>query len=613
MIKKTIFWVIVFCVIIRSLTSFPLNNSYPGGTDTSTHLLRILLVQTKGVLRWNYYFEGGNPVLNIYPPFGYIIAGYLSKWVGTLLGYKIVMDTVFLVSVILYYIFLKELKLDDKKIIIALLFFTLIPIHSYYFADGRYPSLLSFVFCLLYWVYLKKYFDKNKTIYFLTSAIFFSFAIITNHTVSFMILLVTSMWSILYKNNLKLLKRISKFILLSLLSFLLSAWWLMPYIVNTLNVGERSSDVSNLLLKPTAVTNYIDEIVFRIMNLRIYQSNYIIITTVIYVIVSAIVCLFSLFEIRNKTNRDFIILSLLIVFLSIVLKFKRIFIFLPVSASIVISYGIFKLQKWSRIIGSIILIVLIVPIMLSFFFIRPNFIQNAYFPKLPKDGRFVYLGDESLHYGKGVTNNYFYFLSAVQENENIRGFYSGGGYSIFYSNNKMHYGNLLMSYMNMSQDDYYEILNEGWVNYVVLDKNSELFDYFNKSSKFNFKYFDDEYSVFEINPKSTYVKINNKSISSNVTKLNDEILINMECKPGYVTIKETYDKNWIAKLNGINIELKENNYGFMTFENNLNEKCLLDLKLGLQKLDTVFLFISIVTYFFALICLLYGFVENRLS
>jgi len=610
--RKIILLVIIFCVVIRLLVSFPLNNSYPGGTDTSTHLLRIWSIETRGILKWNYYSEGGQPILSIYPPLGYIIAGYLAKWVGFLLGYKIIINIVFVTSTIVFFVFLKEFKLDNKKIIVALLFFSLIPIHSYYFADGRYPSLVGFIFCLLYWIYLKKYFDKSGVSNFFISAMFLSFTIITNHTVAFMILLITFIWSILYQNYHKIWERISKFILIFLLSSLFSSWWLMPYILNRLNIEEGGgSGVSNLLFERPMITDYINNIVLRIVNLGVFQSNYVVTTTVMYVIITAIICLFSLFEIKNKTNRDFLIISFFIILLSIVLNFKRIFIFLPISLSIIVSYGIFKLRKPPRIIISILLFILII---LSYFLIKPNFIQNAYFPKLPKDGRFVYFGNESSHYGKDIAHNYFYLLSAVQENENIQGFYLGvienANDLILFSNNKIRYGSLLLKYYNMSQDEYYEILNEGWVNYVVLDENSEFFDYFNQGNKFNFKYFDNGYSIFETVPKSTYVEINNKNVLANVTKLNDEIIIDMKCEPGDMTIKETYDKNWKAKLNGRNIELKENNYGFIAFENNLNEICSLNLKFELQKLDIIFLFISIATYFFALICLVYDIIKK---
>ena len=610
--KKIILSVIIVCVVFRLLTSFSLNNSYPGGTDTSIHLLRVWLMQTKGILKWNYYSEGGQPILNIYPPLGYIIAGYLAKLFGFLISYKIVMDIVFLISIITYYIFLKEFKLDDKKIIVALLFFSFIPVHSYYLADGRYTSLISFIFSLLYWIYLKKCFDKNRISNLFISALFLSFAIMTNNTVAFMIIFITFIWSVLYQNTYKILKRFVNFILISLLAFLFSSWWLMPYVINRLNIEERSSEISSLLLKKPIITNYINEIILRVINLGVFQSNYIVITTLIYVIAIGFICLFSFFEIKNRTNRDFIIISLFIIFLSIILRFKRGFIFLPISLGIVISYGIFELQNKYRLIVSIILFV---SIMVSFFLIKPIFIQNAYFPKLQNDGRFVYFGNESLHYGKDTTYNYFYLLSGIQENENIQGWYLGlnedVGTSIYYSKNKIHYGNLLLRYYNMSQDEYYEILNEGWVNYVVLDKNSEFFDYFNKSKKFNFKHFDDEYSIFEIFPKSTYVEINNKSFSANVTKINDEIIIDMKCKPGNVTIKETYDKNWKGKLNGEDINLKENNYGFIKFENNLDGNCILNLKYELQKLDIIFLFISIVTYFFAFIYLIYDFMKKN--
>lgn len=604
--KRILLLVVIFCVLVRLLISFPLNNSYPGGTDISIHLLRIWLMEKNGMIKWNYYSGGGRPLLNIYSPLGYVLASFLAQYFGFLIGYKIVMNTVFLISTILFFIFLKEFGLDDKQIIVALLFFSLLPIHSYYFADGRYGSLVGFIFCLMYWLYLKKYFDKNRISNFIISAIFLSFTIITNHTVAFMIVIITFIWSILYQNYRKILKNIFKFILIVLLSFLLSSWWLMPYVINRLGIEEKGSDVSDLPLKNTMITNYIDEIVFRVMNLGVYQSKYVVTTTIMYVIITVIVCLLALFKIKNKTNRDFIIISFLIIVLSIILKFKRVFILLPISLSVVVSYGISKLRKNFRIIFSI---TLFIPIIISFFLIRPNFIQNAYFPKLPNDGRFVYFGNESSHYGSGIAHNYFHLLSAIQENENMQGFYLGAAksssLSMFFSDNRIQYGKLLLRYGNMSQNEYYEVLDEGWVNYIVLDENSELNDYFNESNKFNFKYHDNGYSIFETVPKSTYVEINNKNVLADVTKSNDGITISMKCEPGDVTIKETYDKNWGAELNGENIELKENDYGFMTFENNLDEKCMLNLKFGLSKLDIVFLFISVTMYFFTSICLIH--------
>jgi uncharacterized membrane protein YfhO len=240
--------------------------------------------------------------------------------------------------------------------------------------------------------------------------------------------------------------------------------------------------------------------------------------------------------------------------------------------------------------------------------IQPQTVYNPAFPQIPKDGRFMFFGNESKHYGY-VVYNLYYLLSGMQENENIQGWYvqnqASAGSSSLYSINKLNYGAQLLNFSEGNEENYYKIMKAGWVNYFVFDSDDTTFIKFFNNSRFKTYSADDRFIVKEMVPKAKYVEVNGKDEDTDFEKDVDVININMTCKPGTITVKERYDKNWKVTLNGKDITPSENEYGFIKFENKQSGACEIILKYENQPYEKIFFIMSIVSLTVAVVYFLY--------
>lgn len=150
------------------------------------------------------------------------------------------------------------------------------------------------------------------------------------------------------------------------------------------------------------------------------------------------------------------------------------------------------------------------------------------------------------------------------------------------------------------------MLSDGWVNYIVINKNSsELIEYFNSSNKFQIYNFTKNLIIFESKSKSTYFEINGIETSGNITRNSDSISINFICvNDSNITVKERYDENWITKLNNKNILMQPTKYGFMTTKINERGLCRLDLEFKPPNYYLIFNILSLITYIYLIICII---------
>jgi len=585
--KTILLLTLIFCIAARLAVSLPLDNSYPAGTDTSLHISRSWLYGNFGFAKWNYYLEGGFPLLKINPPLPYIFTGLLSKILGAVISYKLVNDFFFVVTVVIFFFLLKEFGLDDKKTAIALFFFSLIPIYSYYLADGRSTSLIAFAFVMSAWLFFKKSIDRSGFSYIFLSSLSFAAAILANQIIGVMSLPIISMWLFFHKFNIKNLKKI---IVVFALSFLFSVWWIALFIFEG---SSASGGSAGLLVRQPNIANLKDEILARIGLLGVYVSDFAVTAIFSMLAVTVVLCFVSLAEIKSKTNRDFILLAAMIVAFSLVSAFKRIFIFLPIPLSIVVAYGVEKLKGKLKMMA---IIFLAASLLLSFLMIQPKSISNPTFPQLPKDGRFIFFGNETKYYGRDVVYNLYYLLSTMQGNENIQGWYvsdqSTFGSSSLYSGKKLDYGRQLLNFSTGNEENYYQIMKGGWVNYFVYDTGNKTFDKFFSGNNFRTYAVDERFTIKEIVPKAEYVEIDGVAAGAVFEKGNDMITINAVCNPGTVTVKERFDGNWRTFINGESASIRENEYGFINFSNTYSGPCTIVMKYEYDSYYNILLAVS---------------------
>jgi hypothetical protein len=564
----------------------------PSGTDSSSHLFKVWYIVEHGITKWNYYWYGGFNFLGYYPPVSYIIPSLLGKFIGFLFAYKLINNVFLVLAPVVFLYFLKEFKFSSEKTIVALIFFSFMPIFSYYLVDGRYPSLVNIVFALLAWIFLKRAIDEdhiNLTNISIAS-IFLSVSILTHHMTSFIFILISFGWAIFYRMDMKTL---SKLFIIIVCTLLLVSWWLIPFVLETWST-EKTSNYGRLLeTNPLTIGGGFSMVLFK---LNLFSFSFGPEIAIIVAIMIVFLCFLSLFTLKDKITKDFIVVIIIIVFILLFIRYKRALIFLPIPLSILVTQGLFTLKRnMIKIIAPMFFILLII----SYLSIKPQTFPYPDIPDIPKDGRvlFLPLGQELEENGK--INKYLYsvVLSPIKGNENLYGWFIESQNVGKAADKKLNYYSLISQPLNVKPDDYYKLLSDGWTNYVIVNKNyNELIDYFNSSNKFHLRNMTQRFVVFEIKPKSTYVEINGKAIISNVTKLDDNIIIKYSCQPGNIIIKESYHSLWVGFINNKKIDIEPSEHGFINLKTDEKNNCTINLSFENPEYYLIFTIISLIIW-----------------
>ena len=147
---------------------------------------------------------------------------------------------------------------------------------------------------------------------------------------------------------------------------------------------------------------------------------------------------------------------------------------------------------------------------------------------------------------------------------------------------------------NYTDKELYGRLSAGYVNDVVVQKKyRDVLAYFTGSEYFKTASEDKNFVTFSLNPPPSYLELDGKPIASNVTKGNNVIIAQFACLPGRLTIKESYDKWWNAKLDGEPVRLSPGKYGFSTLEIAKNGNCKLEMDYSMPFSYNAFYLVSL--------------------
>jgi len=604
--RKLLIFVLFFCIYLRFISGFSLDNHLlPGGVDTAAHMHKVWYVTEFGIHEWDYYWLGGTPFLRFYPPLLPFLGGMLGKIFGFLLAYKLMNNIFFALTPLVFFYFIKEFKLSDEKMIIAILFFSFMPVYSYFQSDGRWSSIINLFFCLIYWIFLKRGIDGDRK-YLVLSGIVLSICILSQLTTTAFLIPITLFWVLTYRRKIDV---IYKLLSIFSLTLILTSFWSIQFLINTWTLSKETGISYAGVFKQSKITKISQDLITEVMlSIELYSKNNI--PTILFIAASFVFSFLSLFKIKDKTAREFIIITAIICFMIFFVRFKRSFIFLPIPMSIIIAEGISIFGKRLKIFSFSLLLILL---LISFFSIKSNLYPFPEYPKIPKDGRVLFLP-----FSTEFPNLYKYsiVLAPVNGNENI---FEWGwitqetNYIVVYSNEKNYYSDSLANPERFSKYDYYALLKEGYVNYIFVNK-----DYENTTKYFidnNFVKKIDETKtniIFEIVPKSTYIEINNISIYSKIEKKIDEIIIQTNCTPGGLVIKETYDPFWKGTINNKPLKLIQNEFSFMKTDINENGPCEVRLKFEDPKYYFITNFVSILGFAIITVYLIFSYSIFRL-
>jgi len=579
MVKKTILVVILICVIGRIVISFPLDNIHMlGGSDFTAHLFNMWYSSNFGITNWNKYLYAGYPSFGTYSPLSYLVGGYVGRIIGVLLAYKLIIDIFFIITPLVFYLFLKELKLLDESIAIALIIFSLMPVYFYYFLKGTYPTIINTVFILVFWILLKKTIDEKKLKYLVLASILLAISILTHHLTTLIAMLITFVWLVSYSFK---IKSIISFFKICVLAGLISSWWLFPFIIE---MTTKSSSESSQALELQVVPQLESEIISR--NFVYALFGYI-----------GIICIFSIFLLKDKNVKNFFITSVFLAILLILFPYKRTYLFVPIATSVLVGEII---SRTKREVKLLVVIGLVVLLSLNYLSIKRLIYPYPEVPEIPKDGRVIYLpyGSEFNEAENEDKSLYSIALAPMKGNENIF-----GNLPQSQTVEKNAYTELLMNPLSLDKKEYYNLLKNGWVNYIVINNRyPNLVKYFNESENFILINETKLFFIFQLQPKSAYVEINGKPLSDvDVVKDDDKILINFTCSPGELAIKESYHNYWNGFIDKKKIVLGSTKYGFMKTNINETNKCMMLLQFTNPWYYMIFDLISIASVGFALI------------
>jgi hypothetical protein len=576
----------------------------PGGVDTVAHLYRVWHVINFGIHKWDYYWLGGTPFLEFYPPFLPWLGGVLGKLFGFLISYKLMNDIFFALTPLVFFYFINEFKLPDEKVIIAVIFFSLMPVYAYFQADGRWSSVINLFFCLIYWTFLKKTIDGNKK-YIILSSIVLSICILSQLTTTVFLVPITIFWAVIYR---KKFDAIYNLLAIFSLAFVLTSFWSVQFLSDTWDLSTKTGYSYTGILKQSKISNIPQDLVIRVMtSIELYSKDNI--PIILFISLTFVFSFLSLFKIKNETTREFIAITVFISLMVLFVRFKRSFIFLPIPMSVIVAEGIYLFKGKTRIILFSVFFVLL---LISFFSIRVQLYPFPEYPKIPKDGRVLFLPPS-----EEFPNLYKYsiLLAPINGNEHILEWGwvpQESNYIVVYSTEKNYYSDSLANPERISKDDYYNLLKNGYVNYIVVRKSNENITNYFESSKFANPINETKTNiVFELYPKSTYIEINNVSVNAVVDKKTDEIIIQTNCFPGELTIKETYDDFWKGTINGKALNLKQNSYSFMKAYIDETGSCEIKLKFEIPIYYSIINMISIFGWIISIIFLILSYSNFR--
>jgi hypothetical protein len=604
---KIILLLLFLISIIRIIFGYPLDNyNLLGGVDTSTHLTFAWHFFSYGLAKWDFLWYGGYPFMRYYPPLFHLMAGMLGRLIGFLLAFKLTINIIMLLTSVIFYFFLREFKLSEKKIIVALLFFSFMPLYAHYNADGRFPTLFNLFFILCYWIFLKRAIDRDDKLYLFLSSLLLSINLLIHHTTTFIFLTISFFWSLTYKLS---MKTFFKFLTLVIIGLLITSFWTVPFFSETFTLTKESN--FRKILETPSPSKLMDFITFTIGNEHYYTWEFGPTLVFVVMIMSITICLFSLLTLKNKNTRDFLITIILMFIILFIVRYKRVLAFLPIPISILIAEGFFVLKNNLR---KIIIPLFFVLLIFSYLSIKPKIYQQPEYPNIPKDGRVLFLpfGYEFNESENEIKWQYSIFLSEVNGNEDILGWYQEAEHVGETAGQKIQYDNMIQDPLHIQPKDYYSLAKAGWVNYICVNKNSEdIVRYFNENKYFKLFNKTKLFYVFQMNPKTSYVELNGQEIDANITKLDDEILVDFECKPGELIIKESFHKSWKPFINGKEVSMNYTDHGFIVLQNNEKGHCSLQLNFEDPSYYSVFNFLSPITLIIVLLIICYEIFSSK--
>jgi hypothetical protein len=271
------------------------------GNDTQTHIYKAIILQRNieqmpfylwGKWDWNWY--AGYPFLQVYSPLFYYIMAIISIIfnISVDLTARLVLPFFFFLSALSMYLLCIHLTKDKLASMLGAAAYAYSPyLISDFSGDGSVGSFIAFAFAPVALLYADRLSNDGNNIDTFLSAVFIGLTLLSNQATGLLLLMVVLLYLLLQKKILSGIKVVVE-------TFLVTAFWILPYVTSMQNAFlPVTSSESPLMIFGGLLTRYLGLVPIVLLVMALWLARKRLIKNVKIFTVCAILALFTAYNI----------------------------------------------------------------------------------------------------------------------------------------------------------------------------------------------------------------------------------------------------------------------------------------------------------------------------
>lgn len=593
--KYSNLFVIFLLILVPAIVASPLLYRFLPRSDGPAHFFKIWLLRYEldnygKVFDWNPFWYGGHPLFRFYPPMSYWITAALS-YVVPLQLYQVFNLMIFISYILLsfstYYLsrILKFSKISSLTISIIVIVSPTLA--SFYSFVGVFPSIIAFSFVPLALAFLIKTFDEGEIRYFILTALLLSIIILTHHITAYftiMLFILIFIFKTLQFGYKKFKTTLIYSLIILGISFLLTSFWTVPLILES----QYSNFINTFALNPFKILfTPLSKGCIEFYCLRSLGPEF-----VIFGLLGIVLSFFHFsikngdfsFKFRFEKNYIFISLIFLLNLLLLIIPFlgfnklafgidisnERFVLYLILSIALLCGVVIEKLRRYPKFLIIVSVIFLIIFSHYGYISYTRNYelLSDSSTVSYSENAKVLYDFIRSQDEGRMEIYGTFRPLASsvipiLTQRQVITGWYHESDLTYDTILSKIEEPDLGNAEFldKISEEEYFEILDEGFVRYILINLCSVEGEKVKTvlSKKFNVIYsYDECFKILENN--KTYFTVPDLEWK----RISPEEIIIYNVPETALLVKESYYPHWHAYCGNKEFSTQPDKYGMIT-------------------------------------------------
>jgi len=271
------------------------------GNDTQTHIYKAIILQRNieqmplylwGKWDWNWY--AGYPFLQVYGPLSYYVMAIISSVfsISVDLTARLVLPFFFFFSALSMYLLCIHLTKSKLASVLGATAYAYSPyLIADFSIDGSVGSFIAFAFAPLALLYADRLGNDGNNIDAFLSAVFTGLTLLSNQSTGLLLLMVVLLYLLLQKKILVGIKVVIE-------TFLVTAFWVLPYVTNMQNAFlPVTSYESPLMILNALLTRYFGIVPIVLLVMALWLARRRLMKNMKIFTVSTILALFTAYNI----------------------------------------------------------------------------------------------------------------------------------------------------------------------------------------------------------------------------------------------------------------------------------------------------------------------------